>query len=194
MTFPTCKCPGVARCSRSSPRWTGTRAPPWRTSSRRCTWTIPSTCLQFTLATTAQTKMRFGSLQRCALGLASWFLPRCVSCGWVAHTLHQPPQQIKPTVASYTLHDPAAVMRFLQQLVQWGLTQDNRWHKDRCVGGRLHVMSSSHTQRQGLQRVAAWTGGAGCGRRASSWEGRIGSQGGRVAAVPAHGGWRAGVM
>lgn len=45
------------------------------------------------------------------------------------HRLHG--AQIKPTVASYTLQDPAAVMCFLKQLVSWGQTTENRWHLDR---------------------------------------------------------------
>ena len=48
--------------------------------------------------------------------------------------------QVKPTEAVYTLRDPVEVMSFLDNLVAWGRTEDNAWHKVRsCNGWRLNT-------------------------------------------------------
>ena len=52
--------------------------------------------------------------------------------------------QVKPTAATYTLRDPTEVMSFLGQLVAWGRTDANAWHRSAsCSGWDLNPDTSS---------------------------------------------------
>lgn len=54
--------------------------------------------------------------------------------------------KVKATEATYTLRDPSAVQEFLSRMVEWGSSQQNKWHSEqKCNGWQLHHAASARS-------------------------------------------------